>query len=295
MRSILGRRCSFHRLKSLVLSPHFRACPGCGGPTLASVKNLDNPSDTMRPTKAIKPQTGRTWLGVAAWLACSAFSTISTVDAQPILDPAWAARAQQAAQDAARAAFGDRVPVRVEVETGTLDPRLQLAPCARVEVFLPPGQRAWGRTRIGLKCAQGPVAWRVTVPMTVRLWAPGLVVAASLPSGTVLAPGHLRLTEVDWSERDSPVLIHEPAALGRTLGMTVSAGSALRQEHLKRRQWFESGDTVRLTAIGPGFSIQGEGVALSPGIEGQSVRIRTESGRTVTGTPTGLRHVEVTL
>jgi len=103
------------------------------------------------------------------------------------------------------------------------------------------------------------------------------------------------MAEVDWSERDSPVLVHEPAAVGRTLGITVSAGAALRQEHLRKRQWFESGDTVRLTAVGPGFSIQGEGVALSAGIEGQSVRIRTESGRLVTGTPTGVRQVEVTL
>lgn len=229
------------------------------------------------------------------WLAATTWLAFSSASAQPILDPAWVAQAQQAAQDAARAAFGSRVPVRVEVEAGALDPRLQLAPCARVEVFLPPGQRAWGRTRIGLRCAQGTVAWRVTLPMTVKLWAPGLVVAASLPAGTVLAPGHLKMAEVDWSERDSPVLVHEPAAVGRTLGITVSAGAALRQEHLRKRQWFESGDTVRLTAVGPGFSIQGEGVALSPGVEGQSVRIRTESGRTVTGTPTGLRHVEVTL
>lgn len=212
-----------------------------------------------------------------------------------MLDPAWTAQAQQAAQSAARTAFGNQIPVRVEVEPGQLDPRLQLAPCKQVEVFLPAGQRAWGRTRIGLKCTQGPVAWKVTLPMTVRLWAPALVVASPLPAGTVLAPGHLQLAEADWSERDSPVMVSEPAALGRTLGLPLSAGVALRQEHLRKRQWFESGETVRLTAVGPGYAIQAEGVALNPGIEGQSVRIRTESGRTVTGTPVGLRQVEVTL
>jgi flagella basal body P-ring formation protein FlgA len=255
---------------------------------LASVKNPHSSTNTAS-SGAGRLHRHRPWLAGLAWLVCASAS------AQPVLDPTWVAQAQQAAQDAARAAFGNRVPVRVEVEAGTLDPRLQLAPCARVEVFLPPGQRAWGRTRMGLKCAQGAAAWRVTVPMTVRLWAPGLVVAASLPAGTVLAPGHLKMAEVDWSERDSPVLVNEPATLGRTLGLTLSAGAALRQEHLRKRQWFESGDTVRLTAVGPGFSIQGEGVALNPGVEGQSVRIRTESGRTVTGTPTGLRQVEITL
>lgn len=252
-----------------------------------SVKNHLYP--TISRTRAAGRGRLARWLACGAWLACSA------ANSQPVLDPAWVAQAQQAAQDAARAAFGSQVPVRVEVETGTLDPRLQLAPCARVEVFLPPGQRAWGRTRIGLKCLQGTVAWRVTLPMTVRLWAPGLVLASALPAGTTLAPGHLKMAEVDWSERDSPVLVSEQTVLGRSLGITVSAGVALRQEHLRKRQWFESGDTVRLSAVGPGFAIQGEGVALGLGIEGQSVRIRTESGRMVTGTPVGLRHVEVTL
>lgn len=289
MLAILGTQRAFHRLKRPVLSPHFQPFRWALRPTLVSVKNLNH--STLRSTFVGHDglRSRRKWLAAATWLA------LSGANAQPLLDPAWVNQAQQAAQDAARAAFGDRVPVRVEVEAGALDPRLQLAPCARVEVFLPPGQRAWGRTRIGLKCAQGTVAWRVTLPMTVRLWAPGLVVAASLPAGTVLAPGHVKFSEVDWSERDSPVLVNESATLGRTLAMTLPAGAPLRQEHLRKRQWFGSGDTVRLTAVGPGFSIQGEGVALSPGVEGQSVRIRTESGRTVTGTPTGLRHVEVTL
>ena len=124
-----------------------------------------------------------------------------------MLDPAWAQRAQQLANDAARMAFGDQIPVRVEVVPGQLDPRLSLAPCQKVDVFMPAGQRAWGRTRIGLKCLQGPVAWSVTLPLTVRLWAPALVAAGPLPAGTVLSPSHLRMSEVDWAERASPVLV----------------------------------------------------------------------------------------
>jgi hypothetical protein len=56
-----------------------------------------------------------------------------------------------------------------------------------------------------------------------------------------------------------------------------------------------AGDTVRVHAVGPGFTIQGEGVAITPGIEGQSARIRTESGRTITGKPVGQRLAEVQL
>jgi flagella basal body P-ring formation protein FlgA len=230
---------------------------------------------------------------IVAMSLCSA-ALSSHANAQ-VLDPSWAQRAQQLANDAARMAFGDQIPVRVEVIPGQLDPRLSLAPCQKVDVFMPAGQRAWGRTRIGLKCLQGPVAWNVTLPLTVRLWAPALVAAGPLPAGTVLSEMHLRMSEVDWAERDSPVLFVEAAALGRTLATALSPGAPVRQEHLRKRQWFEAGDTVRLHAVGPGFTIQGEGVAITPGIEGQNARIRTESGRTITGKPVGKLLAEVQL
>jgi flagella basal body P-ring formation protein FlgA len=224
---------------------------------------------------------------------CSA--ALSSHATTQVLDPAWTQRAQQLANDAARMAFGDQLPVRVEVVPGQLDPRLNLAPCQKVDVFMPAGQRAWGRTRIGLKCLQGPVPWSVTLPLTVRLWAPALVAAGPLPAGTLLSEMHLRMSEVDWAERDSPVLFLETAAIGRTLATALSPGAPVRQEHLRKRQWFDAGDTVRVHAVGPGFTIQGEGVAITPGVEGQSARIRTESGRTITGKPVGQRLAEVQL
>jgi flagella basal body P-ring formation protein FlgA len=82
---------------------------------------------------------------------------------------------------------------------------------------------------------------------------------------------------------------------GRTLTRPITAGAAIRQTDLKVRQWFAAGDTVRVIAAGPGFAVSGEGVAMNPGLEGQTVRVRTESGRVVTGRATGDRRVEVLL
>lgn len=258
------------------------------GPVRAQFRALRRPAGSTFTTVKLRHIPSVVLLGLLS-AAPSAHAT------PQVLDPSWAQRAQQLANDAARMAFGDRVPVRVEVIPGQLDPRLSLAPCQKVDVFMPAGQRAWGRTRIGLKCLQGPVAWKVTLPLTVRLWAPALVAAGPLPAGTVLGASHLHLSEVDWAERDSPVVILENAALGRTLATALSPGAPLRQENLRKRQWFDAGDTVRLHAVGPGFTIQGEGVAITPGIEGQSARIRTESGRTITGNPVGQRLAEVQL
>lgn len=199
------------------------------------------------------------------------------------------------ASDAVMRAFGPGAPTRVDVEAGPLDARLRLAPCARVEIYWPAGHRPWGRTRVGVRCAQGPVAWNVTLPLTVRVWAPALVANQALPAGTLLQERHLRVDQIDWAERDSPALVAVGDLLGRSTARPLAAGAAVRADDLRRRQWFAAGDNVRVTAVGPGFAVSGEGTALTPGTEGQSVRVRTESGRIVSGFAVGDRLVEVRL
>jgi len=184
---------------------------------------------------------------------------------------------------------------RVEVSVGQLDPRLRLAPCQRVEPYLPDGLRMWGKTRIGLRCAQGVTRWNVYLPITVRVFGTALVAANGVSSGSVLTAADLAQAEVDLAEDNSPPLANPELAVGRTVTRALKPGQSLRQSHLKPRQWFAAGETVTVLAQGDGFSVAGEAQALNPGIEGQPVRLRTESGRVLTGLPVGERRVELAL
>jgi flagella basal body P-ring formation protein FlgA len=184
--------------------------------------------------------------------------------------------------------------MRVEVQVGALDTRLRLAPCERVEPYLPAGTRLWGRTRIGLRCAQGDRPWNVYLPLTVKVFGPGLIAAASLASGAVLTMADFRTGEVDLAEGAGPI-INPAFAVGRTLARSVNAGQALRQNDLRARQWFAAGDTVQITAVGAGFRVSGEGQALGPGLEGQAARVRTDSGKVVVGVPVAERRLELGL
>ena len=85
------------------------------------------------------------------------------------------------------------------------------------------------------------------------------------------------------------------AAPSPLLVALVEDDEALRDASLKKRVWFAIGEPVRVVAVGRGFTVSSEGVALSPGLEGQAVKVRTESGRTVTGLAAGQRRVEVAL
>ncbi len=184
---------------------------------------------------------------------------------------------------------------RVAVEVGQLDPRLRLAPCQRIEPYLPAGTRLWGRARIGLRCAQGTTAWNVFLPITVKVYARALVSTAPLPAGGVITQADVIQAEVDLAEDSSAAVADAQLAVGRTLARAINPGQSLRQAHLKPRQWFAAGDVVQVLAQGSGFSVAGEGQALTPGLEGQSARVRTESGRVLTGMPVGERRMEMAL
>jgi flagella basal body P-ring formation protein FlgA len=111
----------------------------------------------------------------------------------------------------------------------------------------------------------------------------------------VLAEADLASAELDLAEEASPALIRSELAVGRSLARALDAGQGLRQAHLKPRQWFAAGEPVKVVALGAGFSVAGEGLAMTPGVEGQPARVRTESGRVLVGMPVGERRMELSL
>jgi flagella basal body P-ring formation protein FlgA len=208
------------------------------------------------------------------------------------LDDALSQRVQALAGEASQRAAPGR---RVEVRIGRLDPRLKLAPCAQVQPYLPPGMRLWGPARIGLRCLDAGVRWNVFLPITVEVYGPGLVATTPLVAGTTLSAGDLAPATVNLATSSSPAVVEAAGAVGRVLARPLAAGAALHAGDLRARQWFAAGDTVRIVAGGAGWRIHGEGQALNPGLEGQTVRVRTESGRVVSGLAAGDRMVEVPL
>lgn len=197
------------------------------------------------------------------------------------------------ARDAARALAP--AGARIEAEAGVLDSRLKLAPCQQIQPFLPTGVSAWGRSRVGLRCLQGPVAWQVQLPVTVRVWAQAVVAASALPVGARLEPTELQLQETDWAAAPGRPFTSPLELSDRVLVRPLQPGAPVRPADLRPRQWFAQGDTVQVVAQGRSFQIRTEGQAMAPGIEGQPVRVRTEAGSVVLGLPVAQRRVELAL
>ena len=184
---------------------------------------------------------------------------------------------------------------RIQVTPGALDSRLSLAPCAQVQTFQPTGVSPWGRSRIGLRCVQGAVPWQVYLPVSVEVWAPALVANHALPAGARLEAGQFTSAEVDWAAASAPPYADADALAERVLARPLSAGQAPRASDLRSRQWFAQGESVQIVVKGAGFAVSSQGLAESAGLDGQSVRVRTESGRLVMGQAVGARRVEIRL
>jgi flagella basal body P-ring formation protein FlgA len=227
-------------------------------------------------------------------------SALPCLVAALLLSGSVAASAQGAAQpwvrEVQQLASRTQIPpgARIEVEVGTLDPRLKLAPCARITPYVPSGARLWGRTHMGLRCDEG-ARWNVFIPITVKVFADAWTATQTLLPGTVLEVAHLQRGEVDLAAESSPVIQEPDRAVGRMLTRALQPGQAIHEADLKARQWFAAGDIVRVVTVGSGFAISVDGQALSPGIDGQMTKVRIDGGRIVSGRATAERRIEIAL
>ena len=182
--------------------------------------------------------------------------------------------------------------LRAEIVVGDIDPLLHLASCEHTEVFLRAGGRLWGRSFVGYRCLQHP-GWSISVPVQVRLYGPALVVAQSLPALQPISAAALRTEEVEVTREPGGVVTRADQLEDRICTRGIDAGQPIPLNMLRTVPAVSQGDAVKLVGSGSGFSISTDAVALATVAAGETVRVRVESGRTVSGIARKGRVVEV--
>ena len=236
-------------------------------------------------------------LAAAAALALAGFAAPAA--AKPAAAAPAAAKAPAEPRDIAEARIEEFVRTqfgpgfRVELRFGQLSPNLRLDACARIEPFLSPGARLWGRTSIGVRCVEG-ANWSIAVPMTVAVFGPALVTSRPIPPNTPISAADIHMQEVELSRENRPALT-DPAQLeGQMSTRALRPGQTLRDYHVRVMPTVRPGDPVRLRMIGKGFVVTSEGAAMASAGNGQAVRVRTPGGKVMLGTVNG-RTVDVNL
>lgn len=183
-------------------------------------------------------------------------------------------------------------PGKVTVTAGAIDPKLKLAACAELQAFLPVGSRAWGKTSVGVRCLR-PSPWTVYAQASVSVAAQYLVAAAPLAQGRIVSREDFIFESGDLTQLPAGVFTDPAQVIGRSVSVSLTAGTVLRQSMLKLAPAVQQGQTVRVKTVGPGFTVSVEGQAMANAVDGQVLRVKLVSGQIVTGIARNGGQVEV--
>lgn len=229
------------------------------------------------------------WMLAPALLGVAAAATAVTAsEASPPADSASEIVRRFVTAEVAR----EQPTLRAEITVGELDARLRLAPCARTEAYLHQGTRLWGQVFVGYRCMQRP-GWSVSIPVNVRLYGSALVAVEPIAALHTVPSGAVRREQVEVTREPAGVVGDIAELEDRICTRSIEAGQPIPLSCLRMQPAVGQGDMVKLVGLGSGFTISTDGTALATAIAGETVRVRTESGRTVSGVARKGRVVEV--
>lgn len=174
------------------------------------------------------------------------------------------------------------LPGQVDVAVTPPDARNPLAPCTSFDPFVPPGNKLWGKTMVGVRCL-GPASWTIYLPVQVRVVGSYVITTRAIGPGQVLTESDLSRRQGDLTAMPAGLLAAPELGVGKTLKNGVAGGQPLRADMLLSTPVIVQGQDVRIIYKGSGFSISNEGKALNSAAEGQAARARTPGGQTVSG------------
>jgi len=148
-------------------------------------------------------------------------------------------------------------------------------------VFASPQSRPWGPFQMVVRCNR-PV-WTMAVPVQTRVEGPSVVASRYLAPGARIRPEDVQVVKGDIT-RSPPDLVRQAAeVVGKAPVRPVQQGSVLLLNNLREPAVIKIGEVVQVQVSGKGFQATGEGVAVTAGAIGDSIRIRMPDGQQVTG------------
>ncbi|WP_233523511.1 flagellar basal body P-ring formation chaperone FlgA [Dyella solisilvae] len=199
--------------------------------------------------------------------------------------PAHAVDSAQAARATAEQWLRDQYATpgsRVVAQAATLDPRLQLAPCASaLRASLQEGTRLMPRMNVTVHCTESD-GWTLRVPVQLQVFRQVLVIARPLQRGDGVRADDVRSEERDITRLGYGYLSELGDTEGRTLSRAMGAGMVLTPNALGGRTAVKAGDQVQLVSRLDGIEVRANGVALGSGDSGSRLRVRNgSSGKVV--------------
>jgi flagella basal body P-ring formation protein FlgA len=174
------------------------------------------------------------------------------------------------------------IPGEISISIGTIDPHLYLTRCPGLEAFLPSGNKAWGKTNVGVRCNE-PSRWTIYVPATVHVFGDYVATVTTVMQGQVVGEHDVAIVRGDLTMLPAGVITDLSHAIGYTTVRSLPSGMPIRLDSLRIQQAVQQGQIVRLISSGEGFRVSTEARALANAMDGQMVQAKTAGGQIVSG------------
>jgi len=163
----------------------------------------------------------------------------------------------------------------VEIEVGTIDPRLRLPACPKLEVTAPALTAAMMTVKVDCPTS----SWTIYVPVHLHAWVDAVVASANLPPNTKLDAGDMTRGRIDMFASNGGLLRDMAMAEGKVLRVGLLAGSPILSPFLEFPIVVHRGQKVLLTLSASTMTIKTPTVALEDGHVGDYIEVENPDSK----------------
>ncbi len=172
------------------------------------------------------------------------------------------------------------LPGKVTLKVDEIDPRIVLAACSQLEAFLPAGASLLGKTSVGVRCTEKN-GWSLFMSATITSTMNMLISSKPLQQGQVISSGDFNIQSGEISQPG--IVTDEAQVVGKVIKFSIGAGQLLKQDMFRAPFVVTQGQSVQLTAVGDGFKLRSEGIAMNNAAAGQAAQVKVPSGQIISG------------
>ncbi len=192
------------------------------------------------------------------------------------------------------AAYPYESPYPARFQLSSLDPRLQLKPCARdLKIDFTRADRVMGNTALTIACDH-PVHWQIHLPVQVDIYDDVLVSKTPLVKGQIIDENQVKKKKMKVSSLFHGYFSEKVALTGLQAKRNLARNSVLNPTNLAPRQLVTSGQQVTIVLNLQGLQVKSSGQALQSASQGQVIKVRnTQSNKIVEGVVTASGQISV--
>jgi flagellar basal body P-ring formation protein FlgA len=187
---------------------------------------------------------------------------------------------------------------KVLVRADSLDPRLNLKPCAeeRLEIFNPYQTPMLNTNTMGIKCMEETNHWTLYVPVKISVFKTVLVAKRALVKGSRIRSDDIYPMEMDSQKLKQGYFTESNELVGLVCKHDIQPNSALNPFNIELAKLVHRGEQVTIVASDNNLTVSMDGIAMNDGILGDTINVKNlSSKRVLEAQVSGKKRVKVIL